>query len=108
MLSELDSSDEGLAALAAVEHFVGADVVRVHLAAVDEAAAAVGADELLGALVANGPVLVNVPLRERLLAVRAHDGLVLGVVAGMVHAKVGLHLALVPAPILQSRGGCGY
>ena len=47
MLSELDPADEGLPALAAVEHLVRADVVRVHLAAVDEAAAAVGADELL-------------------------------------------------------------
>ena len=47
MLPELDPSHEGLRALAAIEHLVGADVVRVHLAAVDEAAAAVGADELL-------------------------------------------------------------
>ena len=47
MLSELDPTDESLPALAAVEHLVRADVVRVHLAAVDEAAAAVGADELL-------------------------------------------------------------
>ena len=107
MLSELDPPHESLAALAAVEHFVGADVVRVHLAAVDEAAAAVGADELLGALVADGPVLVHVPLRERLLAVRAHDGLVFGVVTGVVHAQVRLHLALVPGPTLQNRGGCG-
>ena len=51
---------------------------------------------------------LNVPLGEGLFAVRAHDGLVLGVVAGVVHAQVRLHLALVPAPILQSRGGCGY
>ena len=49
-------------------------------------------------------MLVDVPLRERLFAVRAHDGLVLGVVARVVHPQVGLHLALVPGVTWQCCG----